>query len=225
MPRLRHLIVPALVLAALLVPLALMVRGGGRTSPSASAGADGAVVRRVPTSRQPHRLPPDAGTTSAAPGAAARTEGERPMVDGAGIVAFREAASARFDEDVAGSQRRTAEDGFTREETRELTFFVHVVVRTQDWTEVAKGTGFVADDGQREAVAELASILGETRRELREQTERSAPLDGRLATIKAAEARYLTDYLRLTGMTAGQLDAFLASDYEVFQTRGSKGGR
>lgn len=157
--------------------------------------------------RQPVAPPPDRGI--AAYQAAVEGGSERP-----GELAFRANADAFFDHNLDIARERAARDGVSLEELREMTYLGLLAMRLRQWGAVEAALGHELAAETRQTADDLVfAASDELKRDIAALVAAGAPPSERRAAIRAAEERFLAEYLAITGLSPAQYDALLGAPF------------
>lgn len=131
-----------------------------------------------------------------------------------GEAAFRANASAFVDTNRALAETKAAEEGITVDELRELTFLGLLAMRLRQWEAVERRLGRpVPPEVRAEVDALVFGASDAMKAEIRAQVARGATKEERADAIRLGEARFVAEYLALTGLDAAGYDALLGEDY------------
>lgn len=127
-----------------------------------------------------------------------------------GAAAFRSYTDQFVAANEDAVERQMTDEGLSRREIEELTYFSLLAQRTVDWPDVEKLLGRDVPPEKRElAQANLREQSSEMKRRLREHVKRGDTASVRVGTIKLVQKRYLKEYYLITGMTPALLDELL----------------
>ncbi len=130
-----------------------------------------------------------------------------------GEAAFTAYSDRFIDENLELAQEQARAEGITLPEVRALTRLGLMVMTTQRLTEVEEVLGHELSIEQRDQLEDMVQREnGEFKKQMRALVGKKAPEDERWALISAADARFRSEFFKISGMTADQLDDLLAGN-------------
>jgi len=131
-----------------------------------------------------------------------------------GVAAFRVTTDAYVDYNMEDAKAKAAAEGITVDEVRELTYFGHLALRSQQWQDVQEILGVELSAEQKQnARAVLDGANTDFKAQMRELVKNGASEAERWELIRATQENYLKEYFAVTGLDANMLDRLLGGDF------------
>jgi hypothetical protein len=130
-----------------------------------------------------------------------------------GEAAFTAYADRFVDENLELAEQQARAEGLTLPEVRALTRLGLLVMATQRLPDVEEVLGHELPPETKEALADMVQREnGAFKDQMRALVAKKAPEEERWKLISAADARFRSEFFKISGMTAAQLDDMLAGN-------------